>query len=185
MTMVRMATLKTASEDSPSDVSGVDLVGIRILSVFPARCSRCSRYRCRAAEVLQFGDDLHGPLFRRAGHRAAGEEGPEELDDAGPLLQPGGDGGGHLVDGLQGLDVEQGGDRPPMPVSATIPRSLRSRSTIIRFSALSFGSSRSLLLRRLVVLAPSPPRCGSLHGADGECPVVEGGKRAPATRRGS
>ena len=60
-----------------------------------------------ARRLLEPGDDLHRPDLGSAGDRAAGEDRLDHVDRPKPVLELGGDGRGHLVDGRIGLDREQ------------------------------------------------------------------------------
>ena len=103
-----------------------------------------------AGRRLQLGDDLHRPHLRRPGHRPAGERGPQQVERR---PAPAAAGRAPPTPG----DARSGTFRPRRPLgtrtepySQTRPRSLRSRSTIMTFSARSFGlASRSRTARRL------------------------------------
>ena len=83
---------------------------------------------------LEVVDDLHRADLRRAGDRAAGEAGAGALGRASAVLEHAAHGRDQLVHGGVVLDDHSSGT-PTQPTSPTRPRSLRSRSTIIRCSA--------------------------------------------------
>ncbi len=56
---------------------------------------------------FELADDLHGADLGGAGDGAAGKHGGEDVVEGGARTQGGGDGGGHLVEGLVALDGEE------------------------------------------------------------------------------
>ena len=155
---VRMATLNRARKDCPggrhdADRSAVDAPRLG----------------------LEFSDELHGPVLRGAGHRARREQRPEDVDQPGAGSRSCGDVGGQLPHRLVALRGEQGG-HVHAPTSAIRPRSLRSRSTIMRFSARSFSLPTSARAPLGVLGRGRPRRGGALHrpgAAGGRRPVEE------------
>ena len=104
-------------------------------------------------------DDLHRAHLRRPGHRPRREA-------AARTRRPGrarGAAGPRTVEtswctGRVGLDPEQVAARATDPISQTRPRSLRTRSTIIRFSARSFSLPASAVAQRARPRAGVAPR---------------------------
>ena len=87
---------------------------------------------------------LEGGELRRAGDRAGREGGVDRVGPADARPQPALDRGHQVARGPGAvLDGEQRRARAPMPHSHTRPRSLRTRSTIITFSARSLGRKPS------------------------------------------
>ena len=112
--------------------------------------------------VLELVDDLHRALLRGAGHRAAREAGADAVRRLHVLAELAADGRDQLVHGLVASRSPSGAARAPCPMSQTTPRSLRSRSVIIRFSARVFSSVRSVL--------GQPQVLGAVLAARARCP---------------
>ncbi len=77
----------------------------------------------------------------------AGKGGAHAVDRVGVLAQAAADHGHHLVDGGVRLDDHEPRDST-VPKRETRPRSLRTRSAIMRFSARVFSSRRSSAARQ-------------------------------------
>ena len=111
---------------------------------------------------LQLGDDLHGPDLGRAGDRAAGKGRAEQVDGVGAgrrarrrRSRPGG--------GPSDAAPARTAPAPArVPGRQTRERSLRSRSTIITFSARSLSLSASARPSAASCIGPRPAGPGAL-----------------------
>ena len=112
--------------------------------------------------AFQFADDLHGANLGRTGDRAARKQRAQHVLEPHVGPQLGDDAGRHLVHRAVGLDREQVGHLDAAD-PATRLRSLRRRSTIIRFSARCFSSTASQVLRRSSSRGVRPARRRALH----------------------
>ena len=92
---------------------------------------------------LDLVDDLHGPQLGRAGHRAGREERPQGGDGADVVAQRASHGARRAGGPWRRTRRPSASGTSTVPGSQTIDRSLRSRSTIIRFSARYLGSVAS------------------------------------------
>ena len=96
-----------------------------------------------AAGRLQLGDHVERGELRRAGDRAGRERRAQQVGVADAVAQLALDLGDHVPDARVRADLGERGRRARVPGRQTRPRSLRTRSTIITFSARSFSDAAS------------------------------------------
>ena len=107
-----------------------------------ARSSPARRCTARAGRA-RAPQELHRPDLRGARDRAAGEGRGEQVERVAARRQPAGDRRDEVLDGRRPLEAAQARHADAARARQTRPRSLRSTSTIITFSARSLALARS------------------------------------------
>ena len=128
------------------DATSVRMTMLR--SAAPLTREQAERAGVDAARAgLERVDDLHRAQLRRAGHRAAGERGAHRVE-RGRRRRAAGRGPSRRAGAPSRRTRRRSAPAPRRcPARTRAPRSLRTRSTIMRFSARSFSSARSAAAR--------------------------------------